>query len=105
MSRMWRVFHAAAASGVLLLAGAGAQAQQAIRVAFDLPAQSLADALRAVSKRTDTNILIDRKLIGDRRAPALKAQLTAGEALARLLEGTGLQYRFVDEQTVVVAGP
>lgn len=69
---------------------------------FDLPAQSLVESLRAVGKRTDTNILIDRKLIGRRQAPALKAMLTVDEALTRLLAGTGLKHQFVNEHTVTI---
>lgn len=69
---------------------------------FDLPAQSLVESLRAVGKRTDINILIDRKLIGRRQAPALKAMLTVDQALTRLLEGTGLKHQFVNEHTVTI---
>src|SRR5690349_779252 len=65
---------------------------------FDLPAQNLADSLRAVSRQTDINILINQTLIGERQAPALRAQLTVGEALGRLLEGTGLVPRFIDDK-------
>src|SRR5918994_2547619 len=67
---------------------------------FDLPAQSLVESLRAVGKRTDINILIDRELIGQRLAPPLKAALTIDEALTRLLQGTGLKHQFVNEHTV-----
>jgi TonB-dependent siderophore receptor len=70
---------------------------------FDLPAQTLEQSLRAVSKTTGTNILIDRELVKDHDVPALKARLTLDEALARLLAGTGLRHRFIDERTVVLA--
>lgn len=70
---------------------------------FDLPAQTLEQSLRAVSKTTGTNILIDRELVKDHDVPALKARLTLDEVLARLLAGTGLRHRFIDERTVVLA--
>lgn len=77
-----------------------ARAQAALQ--FDLPAQSLADALGAVANQTDLNILIDRSLVTGRQAPALKARLTASEALSHLLQGSGIKYQFVDERTVTL---
>lgn len=71
--------------------------------AFDIPAQRLADALVAVANRTNLNIVVDRKLVGDRLAPELKDDLTAEQALERLLVGTGLKYRFLNEHTIVLA--
>jgi len=77
-----------------------ASAQAAIR--FDLPAEPLEDALRAVAKKTDINILIDRKLVGHLRAPALHGELSIDQALGTLLQGTNLHYEFVNESTVVL---
>ena len=68
----------------------------------DLPAQPLADALRALGKQVATNILIDRRLVTDQKAPALRAHLTADEAIAKLLAGTGLTMKHIDEHTVTV---
>ncbi len=85
---------------LLMLGASGAQAQTT--VALDLPAQPLADSLRLLGKRTDTNILIDPDLVRSLRAPAIKANLTTDEALMRLLSGTGISYRFIDEHTVVL---
>lgn len=69
---------------------------------FDLPSQPLADSLRAVAEQTNTNVLFDRELVSGLTAPALKTQSTATAALARLLEGSGLTTRFVDEKTAVL---
>lgn len=80
-----------------------ATASAAQSVTFDIPAQSLADALVAVANRTDINVYIDRKLVAERTAPAIKGTLTPNEAFERLLAGTGLSYRFLDEHTVVLA--
>jgi iron complex outermembrane recepter protein len=80
-----------------------AQVEQARTYSFDIPAQSLADALVAVANRTNLNIFVDRKLVGDRQAAPLKEQLTADQALHRLLAGTGLKYHFLNETTVVLA--
>jgi outer membrane receptor protein involved in Fe transport len=70
---------------------------------FDIPAQPLADSLRAVGSQTGTNILFDPSLVAGREAPALKADLTADQALSHLLADTGIRYEFLNESTVVLA--
>ena len=89
------------AGAVAALVTTAAFAQATIR--FDLPAQTLEASLRAISKSTDTNILIDRKLVDGLKAPALKADLSVEQAINRLLQGTGLTYQYVNEHTIVLA--
>jgi outer membrane receptor protein involved in Fe transport len=69
---------------------------------FDLPAQPLADSLRAVGSQTDTNVLFDPPLVADRTAPPLKGELSSGQALAQLLIGTGIKYEFLNDRTIVL---
>src|SRR5438552_14554849 len=69
---------------------------------FDLPAQSLADALRAVGHQTGTNILFDTKTLSSIRAPALKGNLSTADAMERLLSGTGLTAQRNADNTVLV---
>jgi outer membrane receptor protein involved in Fe transport len=69
---------------------------------FDLPSQSLADSLRAIGSETKTDVLFNPKLVAGLRAPALKADLTAQEAIRRLLKGTGLSYELLNGATVIV---
>src|SRR6185437_13190104 len=77
-------------------------AQALATIHFDIAAQPLADALRAVGNQTNNNILFDPPLVAGRRAPALHADLTTGQALAVLLAGTGLRYKLVNERTIVL---
>jgi len=84
-----------------LISSHAAYAEESVR--FDLPAQALEDSLRAIGKTTGANILIDRELVRNHGAPALQAWLTLDQALQRLLSGSGLRHRFVDEHTVVLA--
>src|SRR5262245_2258969 len=90
------------AAAALLPATEGVQAETAQAYDLDLPSQPLSDALRSLGKKTETNILIDRRLVTDQKAPALKAHLTTDEAIAALLSGTGLRHRFLNEHTVVL---
>jgi len=78
------------------------QAQTAV-VHFDLPSQPLADSLRAIGSQTHTNILFDPPLVAGREAPALKADMTPQQALSRLLSGTGIEFDYLSETTVVLA--
>lgn len=91
------------ATAVVLILVATAATAQTAPVAIDLPPQSLSAALRALGKATDTNILIDQDLVRNLNAPGIRESLTAEEGIARLLKGTGIGWRFVDEHTVVLS--
>src|SRR5262245_60453704 len=69
---------------------------------FDLPVQPLAESLKAVGAQANVNVLVTPALVDGKQAPALKADLPVTGVLARLLEGTGLEYHFVNDQTVVI---
>ena len=69
---------------------------------FNLPAQPLAESLKAVGAQSNVNVLVTPDLVDGKQAPALKASLSVTEALAALLQGTGLEYHFVNDQTVVI---
>jgi iron complex outermembrane receptor protein len=68
-----------------------------------LPAQPLADALRALGIQTKTNVVFNPALVEGLQAPALNAPLSMDEALSRLLVGTGLTHQFLNERTVVLS--
>src|SRR5258706_12401454 len=99
-SNIRRVLSRAILAAAFLSASEVTHAQATTK--FDLPAQSLADSLRAVASQTHSNILFDRSLVAGLSAKALAAQLSVDDALKRLLAGTGLTYRKADEKTVVI---
>ncbi len=85
-----------------LLTALTAQAQ----ILFDLPPQSLADALTSVGRLAHLNIYFDSSLVDGRQAPAVKGALSADEALTRMLAGTHLHTVRVEANTVrIVADP
>jgi iron complex outermembrane receptor protein len=92
---------ARAALGFMFLSCA-AHADGQATVKFSMPSQPLAESLRAVASRTQTNILFDRALVRGLTARALDAELSLDQAMDRLLAGTGLTYRKTDEKTVVI---
>ena len=69
---------------------------------FDLPAQPLADSLRSVGRVTHINVLFDPPLVDGLQAPELKSILTVDQAFTRLLAGTSLKHKFLDERTVTL---
>jgi iron complex outermembrane receptor protein len=74
------------------------------QIRFDLPAQPLAQSLTAVGSLASLNIYYDPPLVRDLKAPALKAVMSADDALTHLLVGTGLRAVRVDANTVRVIG-
>lgn len=77
-----------------------AQAQDAI--SLDLPSQPLVDSLKELASRSNLNVFFEPGLVAGIQAPALQGTVSAREALQRLLEGSGLTYRTIDERTLAV---
>lgn len=60
------------------------------RIAFDIPAQSLAGALRSVASAAHQQVIFDGGAVKGRKSAGLKGSYTAQAALTQLLRGTGL---------------
>jgi len=60
---------------------------------FDLPAQPLADALRAVGRKAHATVVFDPALVASRNAPPLSGAYSVQEALESLLRGSRLRVR------------
>lgn len=90
----------ASVSAAGLSAPASAQVREA-SYAFDLPAQPLADALRAVATQAGLELYAPADAIIGLTAPRLAGRLTAREAIDQLLVGTALRARF-DNGAVIV---
>ena len=86
----------------LLAILATATASAAAPDELELPAQPLADSLRAIAAKTQSNVIFDGKLVEGKSAPPLKTKASADEALKQLLEGTGLTFRHLDDKTVTI---
>ncbi|RAK67803.1 TonB-dependent receptor [Phenylobacterium kunshanense] len=86
------------ASAACLIAGA-AQAQT---YAVSLKAKGLEPALIGLATQTRQQIMFSKSVVAGRRAPAVQGQMTAEQALERLLAGTDLRARRVNASLVVV---
>ena len=67
------------------------------RYNFNLPRQALADSLRAIGRQTAMNILFEPAAVENVIAPAVRGELSASDAVVRVLAGTTLE----SEQTAV----
>src|SRR5262245_49973678 len=61
-------------------------------IVFDIAPQSMADALQALAKQADLQILFKPEAVGERRAPGLSGRMTVQQALDALLKGSGLEH-------------
>lgn len=81
---------------------APALAQDQATYHFDLPEQSLAQALRAIARQTGANILFESKDLNGIKAHALRERLTLAEAVEKVLVGTKLQAERTTPTTIIV---
>ena len=87
--------------GLALLSGTAiAQAEQPFEV--NIKAQDLSSALTAFGRQTKTEIAFIPDVVGSTRAPAVKGEMTRVEILETLLAETSLEYRYMDNGTVIV---
>jgi iron complex outermembrane receptor protein len=92
---------ASAAAIAIMSCPADAQAQPAREADYALPAQELSRSIREVSLRSGVSVIAPSELVAGRRAPPLRGRFGAREALARLLEGSGLRATLVGDALVV----
>ncbi len=80
------------------------RAQPGLR-AFDIPAQPLTSALIAFSRQSGVQVTSPaRDTVGGLRSSSVKGDLDPQQALAALLAGTGLNYRFTSNSAAVISG-
>jgi iron complex outermembrane recepter protein len=84
--------------GLSLAQDAGA----AMRIHTDIAAQPLGPALKAFAQSRDLQVLYFSGLVNHLKTAGAVGELTADEALTQLLSGTGLTYRYVDQNAVTI---
>jgi hypothetical protein len=90
---------------LVLAPGVGVLAQQDPghrEVDFDIPPQPLGPAIASFIRATEIEIVIDAALVQGKRTPGVLGGFTLDDALATLLDGTGLDYRFTTAKTVTI---
>lgn len=84
------------------LASAGAANVAADRIYTKIPPQDLSSALKQFAQFRDMQVLYFSASVKDLRSNGASGNLTADETLRRLLSGTGLTYRYIDQDAVTV---
>src|SRR4030088_3206100 len=69
---------------------------------FNLPQQALADSLRAIGRQTAMSILFEPATVENVTAPAVHGQLSASDAVVRVLAGTKLTAEQTAANTLLV---
>jgi len=93
---------AGALSVVLLSMAAAGPADASVRKSTSIPAESLDLALRTLAKDRHLQVLYRAELVQDVRTPGASGSLTSDEAFTKVLDGTGLSYKYLDAQTVTI---
>ena len=70
---------------------------------LDIPAESLQSALTALADQTRLQVVYEADLAKGLSSPAIKGRMTAREALQRLLRGTDLQSRFLNDHSIAIS--
>lgn len=87
------------AAGVLLACAVHADAA---RRNFNLPAEALATSINAIASQAGIQVVFASRHAEGLRAPALRGEYTARQALEQLLKGSGLRLRQRDERSFIV---
>lgn len=85
------------------LAALGALNGSAWAVSLDIRPQPLAQALTDLGRQANVQVLFDAAQVRGMRAPAVRGDLTARQALDRLLGGTGIRYELEGDRVTLLA--
>jgi len=90
------------AVAVLLACQAGS-ALAGANISVEIGQQELAPALRQLATQAGVQIVHAADVVGNRKVKAFRGEMSVEEALSRLLQGSGLEFRRDGESYVIVA--
>jgi iron complex outermembrane recepter protein len=79
-----------------------AAANPSIRKSINIPAEGVGPALQALAKDYELQVLYRTEVIENLRTQGAVGEFTPAEALQKLLSGTGLTFKYLDDNTVTV---
>jgi outer membrane receptor protein involved in Fe transport len=89
-----------ASTALLAFAATVGTASESAVLRADIPAQPLAQALDAFRHQTGLALIYVSSVIGSQRSQPVASGLAAGEALGRMLQGTGLRFEYLSPRSV-----
>ena len=93
---------ASAISFALVTGTEAQQASAAVRKHLNIDPQPLELALQTLASDRGFQLMYRADLVGNRQTAGAVGQFTADEALTRLLAGTGLIHRYLDDHTITI---
>lgn len=90
------------ATAALILALQAAVAFAGPSARFDIPAQPLSSALRALASQAGVQLVFTPETVGAAKSAAVKGEMDVEAALRQLLAGSGLEFRQEGERNYVV---
>jgi hemoglobin/transferrin/lactoferrin receptor protein len=76
--------------------------QQSAATSYSVPAGSLGSAISRFGDSTGLQVLYPADLVRGKQSSGVSGSMTREDALARILSGTGLSYRFTNANTVTI---
>jgi len=78
------------------------EASAAIKRPTHIPPETLAAALKTLASERGLALAYRSEIVGDLKSPGAVGELTTEEAFTRILVGTDLTFRYLDEKTVTI---
>lgn len=92
-------------TGAIGLALGSASAQSSQQARFDIPAGPLSAALPAFGSQSGLQITYLPSVADGKNSPGVSGTATRGDALSRILQGSGLTWQFTNATTVAISAP
>lgn len=96
---------AVSVSTACLLSTEQALAQQAATTSFFVPSGPLNQALATFGKQSGLQVTYAPSVAAGKNSPGVSGSMSAGKALARLLQGSNLSFTFTNSTTVAITAP
>src|SRR5690606_31124259 len=80
----------------------GSFAQSRAETTFNIPSGSLSRALAAFGSQSGTQVSYEASIAAGKSSPGIRGAATREQALARILQGSGLVYTFKDPSNVLI---
>ena len=93
----------AMANLVVAVCASVALADAPVASAFNIPTQPLRGALAEFARQSGVQVMVSEADVAGRRSPGVRGRMTPETALERLLSGSGLAARRVNDRAMVVA--
>src|SRR5262245_54060477 len=82
--------------------GGGGEAAAPRTLSFRIPPQPVANALNAFASQADITLVFSVKRVRNRQASGLEGDYAVVDGLERLLQGTGLTFKQINDSTIAI---